>query len=161
MRLFAIFAGSASGALILKKQIPGMGGGSFGDADDAYVADSAERNAMFDCSNGVKAAAGATGGSNNMAMRVVAAKAAAIASQDDTGSTADYEAATKGVQKFRRHAAQDCEDGGSVKKDMTEDAPYAEKVNFSGAGSDEADAQAMAEEALDRAKGIKKDYFEE
>jgi len=150
--------GSVSGALTLKKQP--WSKAKFGDADGSYVDDNAERNAMFDCSNGVKAAVGATGGSNDEAMRIVAAKAAAIAGQGEDQTSEDYAAATKSVQKFRRHAAQDCEEGGQDKKDMEKSAPYMDKVNFSGQGSEEAKAQAMAEEALDRAKVIKKEYFE-
>jgi hypothetical protein len=150
-------SGTVSGVVLVKKQPWSQG--KFGDSDDAYVDDAAERNAMFDCANGVKAAVGATGGSNDMAMRIVAAKAAAIGDQEEGATHEDFKGATKSVQKFRRHAGQDCEEGGETKKDMEASAPYMDKVNFSGPGSAEADAQAMAEEALDRVKGIKEEYF--
>lgn len=146
------FLVASSKALILKAP--------FGAQDDEFVDDTAERNAMYDCSGGA-VAPGTEGASNDMAMRVVAAKVAAIGGSDpeDLDSFKD---SVKKVHKFKRYAAQDCEgkDSGSpLKKDMDNESPYVHKKNFHGPDSDVEKANALTSEALEKVAQIKREIL--
>ncbi len=60
---------------------------------------------MFDCSGGVAAAKGKTGGSNSEATRVLQAKAAAIAASDDSMNSESFQASVKTVNKYKTSCA--------------------------------------------------------
>jgi len=152
-----LFFLSTASALVLKSKQP------FGDKDDAYVDDKAARNAMFDCSGGVAAAKGKTGGSNSMATRVLQAKAAAIAASDDSQDFASFSDSVKNVNKFARHAAQDAEQKEDPvdKKKMSNGAPYVHRKNFHGPDTDVEAANEATKDALAKAVSIRQDYFGE
>eukprot|EP00392_Amoebophrya_sp_AT5.2_P017563 g17940.t1 len=118
---------------------------------------------MFDCSGGVAAAKGKTGGSNSMATRVLQAKAAAIAASDDSQDFASFSDSVKNVNKFARHAAQDAEQSEDPveKKKMSNDAPYVHRKNFHGPDTDVEAANEATKDALAKAVSIRQDYFGE
>ena len=91
------------------------------------------------------------GASNDQAMRLVAAKVAALSEGSDPR-------AVRPPQTFSRHAAQDCEgdEGAPVKKDLHDaKAPYVEKKNYHGPGSDVEKANELTLEALKKVQEVK------
>jgi len=149
-----LFVSGASGVMLRQP---------FGDKNSDYVDDTATRNAMFDCSGGVKDAVGKTGGSNSEATRVLQAKAAAIAASDDSQTLASFTDSVKTVNKFKRHAAQDAEGDATApaKSNMDAGAPYAHRKNFHGPNTDVQAANDATKAALEKAVSIRQNYFRE
>lgn len=154
MLKFAVLAASVSVSGVLLKKQP------FGAQDSEFVSDASERNAMNDCSGGA-VAPGTVGASNDMAMRVVAAKVAAIGAEEPPKDFESFSKGVKKVSKFKRYAGQDCEEGQEKKKDMSVDAPYAEKKNFHGPDSQVEKANDVTREALEKVVQIKREVLGE
>lgn len=152
MLRFAFLAASVN-AVMIHKRAP------FGDSDDAYVGDTAKRNAMYDCTGDGTVNIGA---SNDMTMRVVQAKVSAI-SGDDPKDLESFKSGVKKVQKFKRYAAQDCEGSADCpkKKDMDESAPYVHRMNYHGPGSQVEKANQVTMKALEKAVEIKREVLGE
>lgn len=149
----AVMVASVSG-VVLKQQ-------PFGDQDSEYVSDTAERNAMNDCSGG-SVAPGTVGASNDMAMRVVAAKVSAMSGDEPPKDFDSFSKGVKTVSKFKRYAGQDCEKNGKAeKKDMSKDAPYSQKRNFHGPDSQVEKANDVTREALEKVVQIKREVLGE